>query len=164
MPAHGSELPGNLPHDSALFHNHTTNQEPKSCPLPAAPCWRSRLCPEGARWGGRNCLSFWALWVLSTFQSSHAAAKKEFCNLSSHPAPQGSRQARGQCCLARRERPGLRLCPLLLLPVSSLPPCNFVMGTQLASQGCYCSDRAATRSTAEVPMLATLKALPWGGR
>lgn len=58
VPAHISELPGNLPSPFSLFHNTTTKEEGQILP----GCWRSTLwfCQVGRQ----ECRSFWALWVL----------------------------------------------------------------------------------------------------
>lgn len=108
-------------------------RRPNPASLPAAHCWRSRLCQEVVKWGGsevgrQECMSFWALWVLGTFQSSHAAAK-EFSNLTSHPVLRGQQAVVVTIPAGTRgvwQIPGRRLCPLLLLPVSSLLPCTLL--------------------------------------
>lgn len=70
--------------------------------------------------GRQECKSFWALWLLGTFQSSHAAAG-EFPNLAGPPALHGKQSqppswvAHGELggCLARGCAPCCHCrCPL----------------------------------------------------
>lgn len=51
MPAHGSELPGNLPHYSTLLHNYTTNEEAKSCLSASASLLEKQALPGGSKVG-----------------------------------------------------------------------------------------------------------------
>lgn len=83
--------------------------------------------------------------MLGTFQSSHAAAK-EFSNLTGHPVLRGQ-QAVVVTVLAGTQgawqMPGLRLCPLLLLPVSSPLPCTLLWALN--------SPHAAATAVTELP-------------
>lgn len=89
MPAHGSVLPGSLPPCFALFHNYTTNEEAKSC-LSASSSLLEQ--PGGSEVGRQERIRLWALWVLGTFQSSHAAAEG-FSSFAGHPVLRGQQAA-----------------------------------------------------------------------
>lgn len=58
MPAHGSELPGNLPHYFTFFHNYTTNEEAKSCLSASSSLLEKQALPGGSQVGRQKCLSF----------------------------------------------------------------------------------------------------------
>lgn len=81
--------------------------------------------PGGSAVGSQECMSSGpsGCWAPS---SSHMQLQ-ELPNLTAHPVLQGQQQ--WQCWLACKavwQMPGLRLCPLLLLPMSSLLPCTLL--------------------------------------
>lgn len=61
MPAHGSELPGNLHHYSTLFHNYTTNKEVKSCLSASSLPLQKQALPGGSEVQRQECMNFWVL-------------------------------------------------------------------------------------------------------
>lgn len=172
VPAHSSELPGNLPHYLTFFHNYTTNEEVKSCLSASSSLLEKQALPGGSEVGRQECMSFWALWVLGTFQSSHAAAK-EFSNLTGHPVLWGQQTVVVTVLAGTQgawQMPGLRLCPLLLLPVSSLLPSPYyghlTHHIELLPQGQSCHQiqrRAPHASRTESPALGR-QARGWGGQ
>jgi len=69
--------------------------------------------------------------VLGTFQSSHAAAK-EFSSLTGRPVLRGRQAVIVTVPTGMQgvwQMSSLKLCPLLLLPLSSQLPCWALMGT-----------------------------------
>lgn len=131
VPAHGLELPGNLPSSFSLFHNSTTKEEGQILP----GYWRNTLCI--CQVGRQECRSFWALWVLP---KAHMQLQ-EFPNLALQDwlerEVHGRAWPQSPCCCHPAPRCG-----------HSAP-----RGQLLAwGQSCH---RA---------VLATQKALPWGGR
>lgn len=111
-------------------------------------------------------MSFWALWVLGTFQSSHAAVK-EFFHLTSHSVLRGQQTAIVTALAGTRgvwQMPGLRPCPLLLLPVSSLLPCTLLWALNSPHTAATAVTELPPSLEVELHMQATQKALPCGGR